>query len=221
MSLSGTFRTDEISGGASSLPNVSMTSICAPKTSLSRFAIFSLSSLRSRNVELRNICTSVASCAMVASIGTPTSRRPTVVLPWFARGKPISVILFLLCPVRPSRSQLASAAHQHPFLVVDGGYVPASRLSGRNRQAQVGAGTISNGAADLSGQLQGLWSSSPNATLRRHAIERFRSSSKIVPDSWSNSQITIGVRRCSALRFRFFEAEEVNVTALIASNDQL
>lgn len=44
-------------------------------------------------------------------------------------------------------------------------------------------------------------------------IERVRSSSKTVPNSWSNSQITIGIRRSSALRFRLFEAEEVNVAA--------
>ena len=27
----------------------------------------------------------------------------------------MSLILFLVCPVRPSRSQLASGAHHHPF----------------------------------------------------------------------------------------------------------
>jgi hypothetical protein len=61
----------------------------------------------------------------------------------------------------------------------------------------------------------------PNTPLHRHAIERVRSSSKIVPNSWSNSQITIGVRRRSTLRFRFFEAEEVNVAAVVAGDDKL
>jgi hypothetical protein len=64
----------------------------------------------------------------------------------------------------------------------------------------------------------------PNTTLHRHAIERFSSSSKAVLYSGpapNFSPITIGVRRCSALRFRFFEAEEVKVAAGVAGDDEL
>ena len=37
----------------------------------------------------------------------------------------------------------------------------------------------------------------------------------------NQSQITIGIRRCLALRFRFFEAKEVKVAAGVAGDDQL
>ena len=75
----------------------------APKTSLSRFAIFSLSSLRSRNVELRNICTSVASCAMATPSSGPAFKLSSVVLPLVPGKKSMSLILFRVCPDQPSR----------------------------------------------------------------------------------------------------------------------
>ena len=77
-------------------------------------------------------------------------------------------------------------------------------------------------------QRTGLWHGR-SLTAMSHPLKRSRSERTSIENScfstqqtqkssWSNSQITIEIRRSSALRFRFFEAKEVKVAVQVTGN---